>query len=135
MKRILFLICFITCLYCNISAEQNAGYCKIAGTINDYVQATANLNAIGGGTISGNIIISNSSSKPLMSLHIYVTAEVETFVLDSRNGNHNEWNTVTIYNSYYTKKIPAYSSESINVSCDGNKIRNISVTVSNATCN
>ncbi len=135
MKKIIILTCLLLVSIFPVFAEEGSGYCKIAGTANDYVEATAYLDAVGGDNISGNIVISNSSSKPLMSVRINVTAEVYVFIL-GKNGekNRSEWRQVTIYDSNYTKQIAAYSNGAIPVTIKGSQIRNIRVSVNNPTC-
>lgn len=104
-------------------ADEGRGSCIISGTDNDYVEVTAYSDGKG----SGNFVIANSSSKPLMSVYVTITAEV---------AKTNVYETKILYQGNYTGKVESYSSKNVDFTYSGsyNKIRNISVTVNNPTC-
>lgn len=125
MKMFLLTIILFLCATFYSFADEGRGSCIVNGTDNDYVEVTAYSN--GGGT--GNFVIANSSSKPLMSVYVVITAEV-------RKGTTNIYESKTLYRGNFTEKVESYQSRNVEFtySNDYKVIRNISVQVSNPTC-
>lgn len=125
MKKVFFATILYFGLISSAFADEGRGSCIVSGTDNDYVEVTAYSN--GGGT--GNFVIANSSSKPLMSVYVVITAEV-------RKGISNIYESKTLYRGNFTEKVEPYQSrtENFTYSEDYKVIRNISVEVSNPTC-
>lgn len=105
-------------------ADEGRGSCVVNGTDNDYVEVTAYSD--GGG--KGNFVIANSSSKPLMSVYVVITADVK--------GMTNAYESKTLYRGNFTEKVEPYQSRNVVFAYPSNYrvIRNISVKVSNPTC-
>ena len=104
-------------------ADEGRGSCIVNGTSNDYVEVTAYSD--GGG--KGNYVIANSSSKPLMSVYVVITAEVKRGAI---------YELKTLYRGNYTDKVESYQSRNVDFTypSDYKVVRNISVEVSNPTC-
>lgn len=133
MKKLLLMFTLLcACITINAGTDSGSGSCIIRGTSNDYVEATAYLTA-SNGEISGYVNISNSSSKPLMSYRLTVTAEVVTVY---SHGNLT-WTTKTFCDQTYHKKCEPYSDTSIELktlSGHAGYVRNVRVSISNPTC-
>ena len=125
MKRFLSLLLICFCASIKLFADEGRGSCIINGTENDYVEVT--VFSAGGG--SGNYVIANSSSKPLMSVYIDITADV-------KKPGTNTYETKTLYSGNYTEKIEPYQSKSVDFTYPNSykDIRNIVARVSNPTC-
>lgn len=125
MKKVFLAIILCVSAIFSTFADEGRGSCIVSGTDNDYVEVTAYSN--GGGT--GNFVIANSSSKPLMSVYIIITAEV-------KKGYSDMYESKTLYRGNFTDKVEPYQSrtENFTYSKDYKVIRNISVEVSNPTC-
>lgn len=137
MKKFLIIILFLGGFFSfSLYAEEGRGSCIIAGTANDYVEVTAYISPDGAGNLTGNLVVVNSSSKPLMSVYIKVIADIASKVGEYVNA-HSVRNGATIYECNYipNNAIAAYSSASIPVSISGYEvISNIQVVVNNPTC-
>lgn len=124
IRKILFAIVVAVFSSMATFAEEGSGSCKVQGTDNDYVEATAYLHNVGN-KIEGSVTISNSSSKPLMSYRLEVTAEVLW----------HGWKQTTLLSSTMHKKCEPYMSTEIPLtSVNGTEVRNVQVKISNATC-
>lgn len=129
MKKFVITAIAIFGLIFNLFADSGRGHCKIQGT-NDYVEVTAYASKDG----TGSFVISNGSSRPLVSAYIVITAECGYMYKDGEVF----WNTQTIYSGNYTDGVNAYQSKSIDFNFNGQRshygLRNISVSVSNPSC-
>lgn len=123
-KFLLFLILFVGIVFAAY-ADEGRGSCIVKGTQNDYVEVTAYSDGKG----QGNFVISNSSSKPLVSVYIRVTADVEHKTVQGRYEN------IILFSGNYTEGVEPYQSKNVLFSFPaGRGIRNISVEVNNPTC-
>ena len=127
------------------NAEEGFGTCKIQGT-DDYVEGTAYL-SLSGSTLSGNLVISNASRRPLQSASISVSVtykwkEAHQSPYDGGKVVNNYDNTVSVYSSRWTGNIAGYQSGQIQLSkairlpqgAYDVAISDISVTINNPYC-
>ncbi len=134
MKKLFLILVFSGLFITNSFADNDeaSDYCRIEGTANDYVEATAYVEA-DNGKINGYVIISNSSSKPLMSYRLVVTAErVRTYY-------HGEltWETGTMFDSTCHVRCEPYSNTRVDLSTlntFGGYVRGVTVSIGNPTC-
>ena len=128
MKKALIILAIMACLINGINAEE--GYCKVPGT-NDYVQVTLNTvpTSNKNGDITDKFVVINSSSRPLVSARVIITAEITTTY-----GQGDFWNNVTLYDDH-VYNIGQFSSKPVEFSLKQYiKIRNINVQVENPSC-
>lgn len=120
MKKLflIIVICFSTILF--VQAAEGYGSCMMPGT-SDYVEVTV----IDNGDNTVNIVISNSSEKPLTSLHIKVVVTISGYS-----------GSFTIYDKNHTKTIEAYSNHVIsNIPTNKNgRITSFDVKIGNPIC-
>lgn len=133
MFKKLFLAISLAIFSLGISyAEEGTGSCLVRGTANDYVEATAYLNVVDG-YVKGNAVISNSASKPLMSYKLTVTADV--MISKNYYTGEEHWQNITFFSSNCHQECEAYKSTSIDLkSAQGLKVKDVRVSISNATC-
>lgn len=133
MKKIILSIIAVIGVMLNTFADGESTSCKIPGT-NDYVEVTAYADENG----NGSYIISNGSSRPLVSLRVTITAEVS----DVYNWGA-QWTTRTIYSQNYTEVVPPYQSVSVPFTfkaprikkSNGGGIGALTITIGNPSCN
>jgi len=145
MKKILaFFVAFLLMGICAYAYE-GYGTCKIPNT-NDYLEGTAYLDITSRGVISGNLVITNASSRPLQSASITVTVDCEW-----KEKHHEDYKgmveksyskRITLYNSRWTGTIAGHQSGTIDLSGSiqtfdayGCVITSVNVSISNPYCN
>ncbi len=113
MKKLLMVIMIaITTVFAS-KAQEGYSICKISGT-NDYVEGTAYL-TLSGSTVSGDLVISNSSARPLQTASIKVSVIYTGTATKKVNKGHiieeepyTFEKTAIVYNSRWTGTIPAF---------------------------
>lgn len=133
-KFLLILIGFFYATFAFADNYRATNSCRIAGTTNDYVEATVYVTTTAHGKISGYVMISNSSSKPLMSYKIVVTAKKST-----KYHTGEEYTPLTLHNETHHKKCEPYSNTTIEFTCDkstyGGHLKDLEVEITNPVCN
>ncbi|MCH5177808.1 MAG: hypothetical protein J1F25_07270 [Prevotellaceae bacterium] len=135
MKKIFsILIAMLFVCVATAQAQEGSGSCVIRGTANDYVHATAYLQSTGNHQVGGTVSIANSSSKPLLSFHLTVKCDRIDYV----DGEKRLVNVALINQDYHPRPaIGAYDGKDIPIPGirAPNGVENVTVTISNATCN
>ena len=134
MKKFLFLLIGLFYTTFAFADKYDATKsCRIEGTTNDYVEATVYVTTTVQGNISGYVIISNSSSKPLMSYKIVVTAEKST-----KYHTGEEYTPITLHSATHHKKCDPYSEATIEFTCNqktyGGHLKNLNLSITNPVC-
>ena len=110
----------------------SSGSCKIAGTANDYVEATAYVTAEDG-MVNGYVLISNSSSKPLMSYRLVVKVDKVSLYYYGEL----KWKTETMCDQTYHVKCDPYTNTRIDlpsIKTHAGYVKNVTVSIGNSTC-
>ncbi|MDE6485082.1 MAG: hypothetical protein K2L14_06795 [Duncaniella sp.] len=118
MKKYLFSLLAIIYSVCTFAYE-GYGTCNVNGT-SEYIEGTAYLN-LSGSSISGNLVITNSCTRPLQSASINVTVDYSwkqkhTSPYDGGTVVNSFNKSVTLYNSRWTGNIAGLSSGNITLS-------------------
>ena len=134
MKKIILMFIVSVLFVATAFADEvsSSSSCRIAGTANDYVEATAYITA-NNGKVEGYVLVSNSSSKPLMSYRLIVNVDkVVTYSYGELN-----WRTETMCDKTFHIKCEPYSNTKIDLSpsrTHAGYVKNATVSINNPTC-
>ena len=134
MKKIILMFIVSVLFVATAFADEgsSSSSCRIAGTANDYVEATAYITA-NNGKVEGYVLISNSSSKPLMSYRLVVKVDkVVTYYYGQLN-----WKTETMCDQTFHTRCEPYSNTRIDLSpirTHAGYVKNVTVYINNPTC-